>query len=249
MNQCPQCGQAGDGKFCPECGVEMMTACWNCGQARAVRSKFCSHCNAPSEPPAAAGSGVTGGNVKIGDIGVLRGTIDASTHVSTSIGSQTNISGPVHINMSASSTEPSADVIIEKVRTALAARDYQLASHLASQAVRLYPDTAEGRYFQALAALRNRRPKLMALDETRAIESLIVSAIALDPQCHYLYFLALVRDDFYSTTGMRMPSPYPTDLVRQADAARCSSSELAFMLAHVPIPQSRLRAHIERRCQ
>lgn len=216
MNRCPQCGRTGDGKFCSECGVEMMTACWSCGQARPVRSKFCSHCSAPSEPPAAAGSGVTGSNVRIGDIGVLRGTIDASTHVSTSIGSQTNISGPVHVQY-AGKREPTADEWLERGLTALRGRQYGAALKAFRQVVQLKPALADGYYYLGLAMLQGHRPKLVSLSIVQSVESQLRTATETDSQCTHAYLLwALVKQDAYVLNGMWDRPPTVAQLLNAA---------------------------------
>src|SRR5712691_7554004 len=46
---CPQCHRPtpADAKFCPECGVNLITACPACGVENAPGSKFCKECGQP----------------------------------------------------------------------------------------------------------------------------------------------------------------------------------------------------------
>ena len=45
MITCPECGQAVvKGKFCPECGHKLISACPNCGEAVSSGTKFCPQC-------------------------------------------------------------------------------------------------------------------------------------------------------------------------------------------------------------
>jgi len=176
----------------------------------------------------------------------MRGTIDASTNVHTTIGSQTNISGPVRIQLSPEQSKPSATELIDKARASLESGNYQVARELTKELTSSYPEVAEGQYLRALAVLRGRRPKTLALDEVQAIERLLLSAIHLHRQAHYLYCLALLRSDFYSANRLRMPPPTLAELVRQAETAPTDSQEVRFMLAHVPVSRSSLVLYIER---
>lgn len=215
-----------------------------------IGHKFCGECGAPVQSDPQPNPSQGSSTVSVGDIGVMRGTIDASTNVhnTTSIGTQTNISGPVHIRMDTQNREPTASDLAKKARTALASGNYPAAHKLATQLTEAYPEESVGPYLRALAILKGRRPKILALDEAQTIERLLMSAIHLERQAHHLYCLALLRDDFYGANSLRMPSPNPAELVRQADAVPTDPQEVRFMLSQVPVPQTPLVLYVERRC-
>lgn len=238
MGQCPQCGYSGSGNFCPDCGVEMVIACWRCGEPRPVRAKFCSQCSAPSQPPATpgtgSGSGVSGSNVKIGDIGVLRGTIDASTHVSTSIGSQTNISGPVHVHYTGK-REPTAEEWLERGLTALRGRQYDAAIDAFRQLLKLRPDSTDGYFYLAIALLKGHRPKLVSLATVRDVESQLRAAVELDAACSHAYLLwALVKQDAYVLNSIWDRPPTVAQLLR--DARMLDRRRVQEVIEHVVAP-------------
>ena len=244
MKICPNCNSSGTGSFCAQCGTPLVYKCESCGALVETTHNFCSRCGTPlamAEKPdyhhQSPGS--------VGDIGMVKGNVDFSTH----IGHQINVSSGASLNIGAGKPDPPVEALITKARAALESGDYALARQLTTRIMELYPHNIEGRYLHALTLLKGRRPKVLALDEVRAIERILLSLIASDQQSHYYYFLALLRDDFYRSNSMRMPSPDPTELLRQAETAHLDRSEAEFVLAHVPVPQSPLVLYIFRRCQ
>jgi len=186
MIQCTECGAISVGKFCSQCGAPLPGRCSACRAIVEIGHRFCSECGTPIQPGPQPRPGQGSSGVSVGDIGVMRGTIDASTNIHnvTNIGSQTNISGPVHIQLDSQSLKPRASELAGKAYAALEAGNYQVAHKLTVQLTELYPEESVGYYLRALAILRGRRPKILALDEAQAIERLLVSAIKLSTAFH-----------------------------------------------------------------
>lgn len=51
---------------------------------------------------------------------------------------------------------------------------------------------------------------------------------------HYFYLWALVKYDYYTANGLRVPPPSIDDLLAQAGRAAFDTSEARHLLAHVP---------------
>lgn len=184
-------------------------------------------------------------SASIGDIGMVKGNVDFSTH----IGSQINVGSGAMVQIEGVPQKTALLDLLARGQSALNTHNYSLALNVLKQATELYPDIAQGWYLLALALLKGRRPKVLALDELRAAEGALLTAISLESsRAHYYYALALLRDDFYRCNGMRMPAPSPVELVSQAETAQMDRSEIKFTLDHIPVAPSPVLDYIERRC-
>jgi len=105
MPICPSCGCTSTGRFCPNCGTPLAQLCPQCGMPVDAEHRFCANCGAPVTAPSPDPERLPG-PVTIGDIGLVKGTLDASTH----IGTQTNIAGPVTVHMQ--SPQPQAEQLV-----------------------------------------------------------------------------------------------------------------------------------------
>ncbi len=216
MTQCPKCGASSAGKFCAQCGAPLPARCTSCGAVIGSGHRFCGECGAPapSDPLPRPGQGSPA--VNVGDIGVMRGTIDASTNVhnTTNIGSQTNISGPVHVHKSVERSEPNAEDHFRAGLRALQARLYHQAEQAFKQALQLRPGLTDAYYYLALVTLQGERPRLVSLAAVRSAEGFLSSATNIDSRCAHAFLLwALVKEDAYVLNGMEDRPPTVAQLL------------------------------------
>lgn len=173
--------------------------------------------------------------MNVGDIGVMRGTIDASTNVhnTTHIGSQTNISGPVHVEVSHGPREPTAEEWFARGVQSLQQRQYLQAVDAFAHATQRDPRHADAFFYQALAALQGQRPKLVSLATIRKVEGLLQTAATLRPDCAHASLLwAIVKQDAYVMNGMYDRPPTVKDLLGRVRSIAISPLEA--ILTHVP---------------
>jgi hypothetical protein len=206
---CPRCGAQANGKFCASCGAKLQQQCAACGAQLAANDKFCGECGAPAPSPSPDGQ--KSSSVTIGDIGVMRGTIDQSTH--TSIGAQTNISGDLHVQMTGK-REPTYAELMTQGRQSLSARLYPQARDAFSRATQLDTQRADAYFYLALATLQGKRPKLVNLATARAVEQMLQTAVACDRACSHAYLLwALVKEDAYALNGIAQRPPTAKEIL------------------------------------
>ena len=213
-------------KFGPECGARLP-----------ANARFCMECGAeiPTETPGSPPGHVSGGQVTIGDVGVLRGNIDASTHVSTHIDSQTNIGGDLNIHMGP--REPSAEDIFDQALSALQVKNYSLAVHLFEKYTAKNPTDADGFYYLALASFHGHRPRKARLDTIRTIEGYLQTAYQLDPtSAHTRLLWAIIKQDYYEANGMKTPPPSIAELT--AGVRSISRHHAQEILTHLPASRS-----------
>lgn len=235
MNQCPQCGASSARKFCAQCGAPFPVRCAACGAVVGVGHRFCGECGAPIQSDPQHKPGQNSPTVSVGDIGLMRGTIDASTniHNTTSIGSQTNISGPVNFQVSHGPREPTADDWFQRGMRSLQQRQYPQAVDAFTQVAQRDPHNADAFFYLALASLQGQRPKLVSLGTVRKVEGLLQTATSLHPDCGHAFLLwAIVKQDAYVMNGMSDRPPTVKDLVGRARPIKVNSLET--ILAHVP---------------
>ena len=211
---CPRCGAQASGKFCASCGAKLQQQCAACGALLTAADKFCGECgasvDASRDSPAAGG----GKSVAIGDIGVMRGTIDQSTHSHTTIGSQVNVSGDIHLQMSREG-EATYEEMLAQGRQNLSKRLYAQAKELFARATQTRPDLADGFYYLALTTLQGKRPKLITLATVKTAEGHLRTAVETDPNHTPAKLLwALVKQDAYVLNGMSDRPPTVTDLLQ-----------------------------------
>lgn len=235
MAQCPKCGTPGTGRFCAQCGAPLPVRCAACGAIIAVGHRFCGECGTPVQSDAPSKPSQGSPAVSVGDIGLMRGTIDASTniHNTTNIGSQTNISGPVHVQVSHGPRELTIKECYDRGMQFLQQRQYAQAADAFAQVTKRDPRNADALFYQALASLQGQRPKLVSLGIVRKIEGFLQSAIDLQPDCAHASLLwAIVKQDAYVMNGMYDRPPTIQDLVGRVRSIRFDHLEA--ILAHVP---------------
>jgi len=165
----------------------------------------------------------------------MRGTIDASTNIrnTTNIGSQTNISGPVHVQVSHGPREPTAEEWLARGTQSLAQRQYSPAADAFAHAAQRDPGNADALFYQALASLQGQRPKLISLGTIRRVEALLQAATNLQPDSTHVALLwAILKQDAYVMNGMYDRPPTVNDLVGRVRSIK--SNHLDAILAHVP---------------
>lgn len=233
---CPRCGVQANGRFCASCGARLQQPCAQCGAPLQPDDRFCGECGTqvavPQDSSSAGNS--RSSSVTIGDIGVMRGTIDQSTHAHTTIGSQMNVTGDLHLQVS-SESEPTYEELMAQGRRSLVSRMYPQAKDSFAHAAQIDPMRAEPLFFLALATLEGNRPKLVGLSTIRKIEKTLEGAIAVDHSCIHAYLLlAIVKEDAYSLNGMSQKSPTSRELlVNVSHPDRQKVNEIA---AHVRAP-------------
>jgi len=126
-------------------------------------------------------------------------------------------------------------------------RLYDLAIRHFRSVIDLDPALADGYYYLALASIRGRRPKTLMLQEARAVESNVSAAIELDPEpAKYYYLLAIVRQDYYRSNGLRPPSDSPETLLGLAESKEPETWEIERLLASLPLNDTALLSRIRR---
>lgn len=94
-------------------------------------------------------------------------------------------------------------------------------------------------YYLALALLGGRQPRCIGLSRIRQIEALLEAAVRLDPgKPHFQVLWALVKYDYYLSSGLRVPPPSVEEILAQASNHPPDTSELLMIARHVPLPDS-----------
>lgn len=216
MAQCPKCGASSNGKFCAQCGAPLPIRCISCGAVITCGHRFCGECGAPAPPDLQSKAGQGSPAVNIGDIGLMRGAIDTSTniHNTTHIGSQTNISGPMHVQISHGPSVPTAEEWFGRGLQSLQQRQYAQAVDAFAHATQRVPNYTDAFFYQAVASLQGQRPKLVSLTAVRKVEGLLQTATVLQPDCAHASLLwAIVKQDAYVMNGMYDRPPTVKELL------------------------------------
>jgi hypothetical protein len=217
--RCPNCHTESTSKFCPECGTLLQQRCPRCQALSDPGHKFCENCGAPlGAQPSQAGK--PAGATTIGDIGLIRGTLDASTH----IGSQTNISGPVTMNVQA--PQPDLEDLLHRGRQLLESRAYRGATKVLQDAVRGDPSNARASLFLALALLQGRNPDVVRPRVIQQSEASLLEAIQdQDTRAVALVALGVIKHDHYLANGMSEGYPTLDQIVRELRATSLSAKD------------------------
>lgn len=233
MRKCLACGCEGNGNFCPDCGKPMAELCRHCQQPIDVADRFCSRCG---KPVLREDDSRTGGRtISFGDVGVMKGSIDASTH--TTIGQQTTFHGPVHMNMVPK--EPDAAEWMTRGKTALQSKLYTQAMDAFRQAASRSPALADAHYYLALATLQGNRPRLVSLSTIRVVESHLQNATRTNPLCHHAFLLwAIVKEDYYVMNRIHESPPTVAQLLKSAGSVE--KSYLSEITTHMSAPSNRI---------
>ncbi len=215
-------------KFCPQCGAQLP-----------ANARFCVECGQkiPTNTSSSSPSHISGGHVTLGDVGVLRGNIDASTHVSTHIDSQTNIGGDVNVHLGP--REPSAAKLFAQALSALQVKNYPLAVNLFEQYTAKKNTDADGYYYLALASFHGNRPRKARLSTIRTIDGYLQTATDLDSNSsHAMLLWAIIKQDYYVANGMKVPPPPISELtsrVRSIDKQHAQE-----IITHLPAPRNKI---------
>ncbi|MBI3714120.1 MAG: hypothetical protein HY253_14325 [Burkholderiales bacterium] len=90
-----------------------------------------------------------------------------------------------------------------------------------------HPFEPAGYYYRAITTLKGKRPRIVSLSIIREAEKLIETASELDPaNGRYEILLAALRHDYYALNGMRIPSPEPEELIKNAMTKYVDSLEV-----------------------
>lgn len=126
-------------------------------------------------------------------------------------------------------------------------RLYDLALKHFRNTIEAAPDYGEAYYYQALASIRGRRPKTLSLGEARAIEDLVSTAITLDAgPAKYYFLLAIIREDYYRSNGLRPPPPSVDELLTTAQEGRYDRWEIERLLCSIVLPDPKLIESLRR---
>jgi tetratricopeptide (TPR) repeat protein len=113
---------------------------------------------------------------------------------------------------------------------------HDLAAKSFAKAIETQPENPDNYYYQALAIIKGRKPKLLSLKEVREIENHLAAAVQLDPgRAVYRYLLLAVKYEFYLKNGLRVPPPSIEEILSEAKACERASDEMARLLSRVPI--------------
>lgn len=230
MIQCTNCGQqTPEGKFCSFCGqllVKMSAPakfCPDCGTSVSADQKFCAACGAAllavtdSKPAAQA--------LHIGDIGLLKGSIDLSTH----IGMQTHISGPVNMHIGAKPGN-SAEYTARGKKLLLQAA-YQEAAQELKSAISQDPSDPTAKLFLGLALLRGRNPDALPASTIQQIEAHLVAVMdSQEARPIALIALGTIKYDYYLANGMKEGEPTIQAIKEQLSHIELSESEQELLL-------------------
>lgn len=127
-------------------------------------------------------------------------------------------------------------------------RLYDLAVRHCKRAVDLDPGDPECHYYLSLAAIRGRRPKTLTLQEVRAVDAHLVTALGLNErQAKYYYLLAVVRHEYYIENGLTSPTPSGLALLDLARDKERDEWEIERLLASLPLNDVALLSKIRQR--
>jgi tetratricopeptide (TPR) repeat protein len=116
-----------------------------------------------------------------------------------------------------------------------------LATKFFGKAIESIPDSADAYYYQAIAQLKGRRPKVLGLTDIRKVEEYLNAAIQLDnSRAKYYSLWALVKYDFYLKNGMKMNPPTLDELLTELSTRQSEKGEVEKMLRRVPVDDSEI---------
>jgi hypothetical protein len=224
VTTCPGCGSENSGRFCPDCGMPLAQLCPQCGATVDAEHKFCAACGTP----VAAGQPDVGrppGPVSIGDIGLVKGTLDASTH----IGAQTNITGPVTLHVQVS--QPLVEDVVRRGRQLLAAGAYRDATRVLKEAHHQAPSNPEIALLRALALLRGRNPDVLRHSVIRQAEACLQAAVQVgETRGPALVILGVIKHDHYVTNGMSEGQPTLREIAHDLRTIQFSPTDRQLLL-------------------
>jgi tetratricopeptide (TPR) repeat protein len=118
---------------------------------------------------------------------------------------------------------------------------YDDALEFFNAAVRNERENPDGYYYQAIALIKGRKPKLLSLNEARKIEEKLRAAIQLnDGKAVYYYFWLIIKHEFYVKNGLGAGSPSIAELSQKAQEGQLDEREIAKLLERVPVTDERM---------
>ena len=118
---------------------------------------------------------------------------------------------------------------------------YPLASKAFDKVVELNADIAQGYYYSVLCAVRGRRLRAISLNEVRAMEPLINTAIQLDGSRNEFKLLAaMVKRDYYEYNGLRVPPPSCAEILSEIGGKSVPAPEVARLFESVKVGDSQV---------
>ena len=211
-------------KFCPQCGAKLPP-----------NARFCVECGTkiPTGTSSSPPKNVSGGHVTLGDVGVLRGNIDASTHVFTHIDSQTNIGGDVNYHIIQETRKINPEELRAQGRKLLEAGLYADAIKILKKAVQSDAGNGTGNLLLAIALLQGRYADTHTRWTIREVEANLQSALSsVESRKLALYVLGVVKYDYYVANGQNEGHPTVKEIRNQLKNTSLSWRE-KILLRHV----------------
>lgn len=136
---------------------------------------------------------------------------------------------------------PDVTVLLNQGIQQLRATAYQAAITTLKEVVRLDPSMRSASFYLAIALLRGRRPKVLTRTDIQGIDELLCAATATaSKRGVFVWFRALIRDDYFSSNGLLCPPPSVQELISTAMASQTDLDELRVMLDILPMQQNKL---------
>lgn len=118
---------------------------------------------------------------------------------------------------------------------------YDAAMQFFNEAVSHQRENPDGYYYQAIALIKGRKPKLLTLNEARKIEEKLRAATQInDTKAAYYYFWIIIKHEFYLKNGLREGDPSIRQLLEKAQEGQRDEQEIAKLLERVPVTDERL---------
>jgi tetratricopeptide (TPR) repeat protein len=123
---------------------------------------------------------------------------------------------------------------------------HDLAVQHFRRTIDLDPALPDSYYLLALAGIRGRSLKQLTLQDVRAIESYLNTAMQLDDtRAQYYYLLALLKEGYYVANGLRFPSPSPAELWVKARSRIADPGGIERMLRALPHMDPAVAARVQ----
>ena len=104
-----------------------------------------------------------------------------------------------------------------------------------------YYKTAGGLYYQAVALIKGRKPKLLTLNEARKIEEKLRAATQInDGKAAYYLLWLIIKHEFYVKNGLGAGTPSSAELSKKAQEGQNDEHEIAKLLERVPVTDERI---------
>jgi len=232
-----------------------LTTCPYCLEQIRRQATRCKHCHAELSEPNPTGSNSTSGGSGSFNIGGSGHHIEGGIHVINTLADLDGVDEETKRDLR-EKYESQVRTFPERaqyhVALGLSYLDrglYDRASASLERALEKTSKDASILYYLALARIAGRRPRTLKLAAVQEVERLLTAATLTDrPPAHYKLLLAIVKFDFYTCNGLRVPPPAIDQLLREAALGRIDSQEMKLMLQHVPLEGSPILSAIQAIC-